>query len=160
MGLMNTLEYRHWALQTLSPVQWVVYEIVRDLGEGMTTISAIAQWADIKRDTASAALKVLQSKQFIKYTNLGGCQGILIEWVRSTADEQRPKLDTMRYRRIMQYGHQLRSPDGKIYDIPPGKLAQFARDHDLSYRCLQHLIDGQISHHKQWKLSNVQEKAA
>jgi hypothetical protein len=148
------LAYRNWCLQKLTAQAYVVYEICQDLGEGLTTIRAIAAYADCKSDTASAALKVLHKYIFIRYANLGASYGISLDWIRSTIDQVPPTEQACRQKRLALYGHTFVDTHGKIHRISPGNLQKFCTKNELNYRCMQYLLNGEISNHKGWRLSS------
>lgn len=142
------IQYKKWCFQKLTPTEFVVYEVLLDLGECQVRQSWIADLLSMTSRNVQRLLKRLQDKKFIAFQPYHKL-GMEILWVRKSREELAPSFQTLSKDLFVS----LRSPQGKLKRIRIGKISRFCRDNGISAGNFYKMLNGEFSQTKGWRLA-------
>lgn len=141
------LDYIAWCLERLSPPQFLVYLICREIGIADIQLKAIATILDLSPECVSTHLKRLEKLKFIVRESMLGV-GISLLWIRQNSSEKQPNPGQLKQQRL---GIRLISPEGKIFKVKHGEIQRFCEIHQLERRSVYAIRQGKYSQHKGWR---------
>lgn len=144
------LEELSWCMSKLSPHQFVVYLVCRQLGNDCETeMQEIADVVGLSGDTVRHHMKQLQKLDFVRYDSSTGTGTVLL-WVRLSPHDKAPNLAWLKRGRLSV---RLKSPEGKIHTVKRGDFRAFCEKKGINRRCLYDLLEHKRKQYKGWTVA-------
>lgn len=138
--------YKLWCLNQLTKTEFIVYDIIYNLGVGSFTFQEIANHVKSSHNEIVRIVKRLENKKLLLAYTSGGLYTL---WIRSHPEEEMPDKEDL----IKEASAIVRSPQGEDLFIPPNGIYEFARTHEIVPMTLWNLLHCKAaSNRKGWEL--------